>query len=234
VALYEKNTELGGQLNLAAIPPHKEEIRNVIDYLVFQVKKLNVHLYLNSEATGETVSGEDPDVILVATGALPVVPAVPGLTGEKLFSVEEALRGGRSLGKKVLVIGGGMVGCEVSEFLAGQGREVVIVEILPEVASTMEGHNRRLLLERLNKLSVQIFTRSELLSLQGNRAVISKAGENLEVETDAVVAALGSRANRSCAPFESCGLPVHMIGDAVETRDIAAAVHEGFRAAMEF
>jgi len=72
-----------------------------------------------------------------------------------------------------------------------------------------------------------------VLSLQGNQALIRRAGENVKMETDGIVAALGSRANRSCAPFESCGLPCYTIGDAVETRDIAAAVHEGFRAAME-
>ena len=232
-ALYEKRAELGGQLNLAAIPPHKEEIRNILDYLVFQVKKLNVRLHLNCEATGETVSREDPDVILLAAGALPLLPSIPGLTEEKLFTVEEALRGRRSLGKKVLVVGGGMVGCEVSEFLASQGKEVTIVEILPEVAATMEGHNRWLLLERLNKLSVQIFTKSEVRSLQGNQAVICRAGKNFEMETDGIVPAMGSRANRSLSVFESCGLPCYTIGDAVETRDIAAAVHEGFRAAME-
>ena len=232
-ALYEKRAELGGQLNLAVIPPHKEELRNILDYLVFQVRKLNVQIHLNREATKETVNQEDPDVILVAAGALPVLPVIPGLSRERLFTVEEALLGRRILGEKILVIGGGTVGCEVSEFLASQGKEITIVEILPEVASAMEGHNRRLLLERLNKLPVQILTKSEVLSLRGNRAVIRKAGEDVELEMDGIVAAMGSRANRACTEFESCGRPFYIIGDAVESRDIAAAIHEGFRAAME-
>ena len=233
VALYEKETGLGGQVNLAVIPPHKEELRNILDYLFFQVKKLNVQIHLESVATRETVEKEDPEVIILAAGALPVLPEIPGLGREKLFTAEEALQGKRSLGEKILVIGGGMVGCEVAEFLAVQGKEVTIVEILPEVASGMEGHNRRLLLERLDKLSVKMLTGSEVLSFQGNRAMIRKAGESIKLETDGVVSAMGSRSNRSCAELESCGLPFYTVGDAVETRDIAAAVHEGFRAAME-
>jgi 2,4-dienoyl-CoA reductase-like NADH-dependent reductase (Old Yellow Enzyme family)/thioredoxin reductase len=233
VALYEKGAELGGQVNLAVIPPHKEELQNILDYLIFQVKKLNIPVHLNHEATRETVSKEDPDAIILAAGALPVSPQVPGLAREMVFSAEEALRGKRSLGAKILVIGGGMVGCEVAEFLASRGKEVTIVEILPEVAITMEGHNRRLLLERLDKLGLKILTGSEVLRFQGTRAVIRKDGETFDLEADGVIAALGSRANRSCAELESCGLPFYAVGDAVSTRDIAAAVHEGFRAAME-
>jgi pyruvate/2-oxoglutarate dehydrogenase complex dihydrolipoamide dehydrogenase (E3) component len=125
------------------------------------------------------------------------------------------------------------VGCEVAEFLASQGKEVTIVEMLPEVAVTMEGHNRRLLLERMNKLGLKILTGSEVLRFQGTRASIRQDGETFELEADGVIAALGSRANRSCVELESCGIPVYAVGDAVSTRDIAAAIHEGFRAAME-
>jgi 2-enoate reductase len=121
----------------------------------------------------------------------------------------------------------------VAEFLACRGKKVTIVEILPEPAAAMEGHNRRLLLERLDRLSVKILTGSELLSFQGTRAVIRKGGESLQVDADGVVSAIGSRSNRDCAELESCGRPFYTVGDAVETRDIAAAVHEGFRAAME-
>ena len=233
VVLYEKGSQLGGQVNLAVIPPHKEELQNILDYLIFQFKKLDIPVHLNQEVTREIVSKENPEVIILAVGALPVIPKIPGLGREMVFSVEEALRGKRSLGAKILVIGGGMVGCEAAEFLASQGQEVTIVEILPELAITMEGNNRLLLLERLNKLGVKILTGSEVLRFQGTRAVISKNGDTFELEVDGVIAALGSRANRSCAELESCGLPFYTVGDAVSTRDIAAAIHEGFRTAME-
>ena len=233
VVLYEKGPQLGGQVNLAVIPPHKEELHNIIDYLIFQVNKLNIPIHLNREANKETVSKEDPAAIILAAGALPVVPQIPGLAREMVFSAEEVLLGKRNLGLRILVIGGGMVGCEVAEFLASQGKEVTIVEILSEVVLTMESHSRRLLLERLDKLGLRILTKSEVLRFHGPRAVIHKDEEIFELEVDGVIAAVGSKENRSCAELESCGLPFYTVGDAVSTRDIAAAVQEGFRAAME-
>jgi len=233
VVLYEKGAQLGGQVNSAVIPPHKEELRNVLDYLIFQLKKLNISIHLNHEVNRKTVNKENPDVIVLAAGALPILPQIPGLTQEMVFSPEEVLLRKRSLGEKILVIGGGMVGCEVAEFLASQGKKVTIVEILSDVAATMEGNSKRLLLERLDKLTVKILTRSKVIHFQGSRVVIRKPEKIIDLEMDGVIAALGSHANRSCDELEICGRPLYTVGDAVKTRDITAAIHEGFRAAME-
>ncbi len=232
VALYEKDPKLGGQVNLAVIPPHKEELCNLLDYLVVQMKKLNVEVHLGREATAETVTKERPEAILVATGALPLLPEIPGLKRERLFTPEGALEGERPMGEKIMVIGGGMVGCEVAEYLAGKGKEVTIIEKLPEVASGMEGHTRRLLLERLKSLSVHMITGAEVFSIQGRNAIVRKAGITIEVETEGIVVAMGAKADRTCAEFQSCGLPFYAVGDCVEVRDIAAAIQEGFRVAM--
>ena len=178
VVLYEKGAKLGGQVNLAVIPPHKEELRNILDYLVFQLEKLNVEVHLGREATAETVTKERPDAIIVATGALPLFPEIPGLERERLFTPGEALEGDRPMGEKIIVIGGGMVGCEVAEYLAGKGKQVTIIEKLSEVASGMEGHTRRLLLERLKSLSVQMITGAEVLSLQGRNAIRPESRKN--------------------------------------------------------
>ncbi|HWU37258.1 MAG TPA: FAD-dependent oxidoreductase, partial [Candidatus Acidoferrum sp.] len=129
------------------------------------------------------------------------------------------------------IIGGGMVGCEVAEYLADKGKRVTIVEKLPEIAGGMDGSTRRLLLERLNRLSVRMITRAEVLSLQGETAILRQAGERVEVETEAVVAAMGAAADRTCEDFRSCGLPFYSIGDCAGVRDIAAAIQEGFAAA---
>jgi len=121
----------------------------------------------------------------------------------------------------------------VAEYLAGKGKQVTIIEKLSEVASGMEGHTRRLLLERLKSLSVRMITEAEVLSLQGRNANLRMAGKTMEVETEGIVVAMGARADRTCAEFQSCGLPFYPVGDCVEVRDIAAAIREGFRVAME-
>jgi 2,4-dienoyl-CoA reductase-like NADH-dependent reductase (Old Yellow Enzyme family)/thioredoxin reductase len=232
VVLYEKGAKLGGQVNLAVIPPHKEELRNILDYLPSQLKKLNVEVHLGREATAETVRKERPDAIIVATGALSLFPEIPGLERERLFTPGEALEGDRPMGEKIIILGGGMVGCEVAEYLAGKGKQVTIIEKLSEVASGMEGHTRRLLLERLKSLSIQIITGAEVQSLQGRNAILRKAGKIIEVETEGIVVAMGAKADRSCAEFQSCGLPFYAVGDCAEVRDIAAAIQEGFLVAM--
>jgi len=232
VVLYEKRSKLGGQVNLALIPPHKEELRNLLDYLVFQLEKLKVEVHLGTEATAESVTKERPDAIIVATGALPVFPEIPGLERERLFTPEECLEGDRPMGEKIIVVGGGMVGLEVAEYLAGKQKKITVVEKLPEIAAGMEGHTRRLLLERLTSLSVRMITEAEVLSLQGENAVLRKGGKTMEVPTDGIVVAMGSRADRTCEEFQSCGLPFYPVGDCVEVEDIAAAIHGGHRVAM--
>ncbi len=180
VTLYEKKARLGGQVNLAVIPPHKEELQNLLDYLVFQLEALKVRTCLGTEATADTVEQEKPEAILLAAGARPLIPEIPGMRGEALFTPEEALGQNRPMGKKILVIGGGMVGCEVAEYLAARGKRVTIVEKLPEIAPGMDGSTRRLLLERLDRLSVRMITEAEVLSLEGDVAVLRQGGESKE------------------------------------------------------
>lgn len=232
VVLYEKKARLGGQVNLAVIPPHKEELQNLLDYLVSQMETLKVRTCLGTEATSDTVEREKPDAIILATGARPLIPEIPGLRGEAVFTPEEALEQSRPMGEKILVIGGGMVGCEVAEYLAGKGKQVTIVEKLSEIAPGMEGYTRRLLLERLGRLSVRMIPEAEVLSVQGEKAVLRQAGERVEVETEGIVAAMGASADRTGEDFRSCGPAFYAVGDCVRVRDIAAAIQEGFAAAM--
>jgi NADPH-dependent 2,4-dienoyl-CoA reductase/sulfur reductase-like enzyme len=232
VVLYEKKSRLGGQVNLAVIPPHKEELQNILDYLTCQMERLKVRTCLGAEATADTAAKERPEAIVLAAGARPLVPEIPGLPGERLFTPEEALERSRPMGEKVLVIGGGMVGCEVAEFLAERGKRVTIVEKLPEIAPAMDGSTRRLLLERLGRLSVRMITGAEVLALQGGKAILLQAGKKMGVDIEAIVAAMGAAGDRSGEEFQSCGVPLYAVGDCTGVRDIAAAIQEGFAAAM--
>jgi len=125
-----------------------------------------------------------------------------------------------------------MVGCEVAEYLAGKGKRVTIVEKLPTMALGMEGHNRRLLLERLSRLSVRMIPEAEVMSFQGETAVLRQAGMEMEIEAKGIVAAMGAAGDRSGEEFQSCGVPLYAVGDCAGVRDIAAAIQEGFAAAM--
>ena len=234
VSLHEKGESLGGQVNLAVIPPHKEELRNILDFLIPQIRSLKVEVHLRSEVTRETIEQANPDAVILALGTRPLIPEIPGWEREKIFTPEEALRGSGSLGERVVVAGGGMVGCEIAEYLADKGKKVVIVEKLPDIAYADEACTRNLLLQRLTRLGVKWITESEIVSGQGDRINVNKRGETLQVEADGIVAALGSQSDKSLEnSMESSGRKFFIVGDCREARDVGAAIHEGFRAALE-
>ncbi len=235
VKLYEREKKLGGQVNLALMPPHKEELQNILDYFVPLMKQLGVAVSLKKAVTPKMIEKEKANVIVLATGALPLIPEIPGLDSQEVFTPAEVLQEKSPLlGKKIMVAGGGMVGCEVAEYLASQGKQVTIVEKLPEVGVGMEPFTRTLLIERLNKLAVKVLTGWEIASIQGREAILKKEGEEMAIEADAIVMALGARPNDALeASLRSSGRTVYTIGDALEARDIAAAIHDGFRVAMQ-
>lgn len=234
VSLYEREQKLGGQVNLAVLPPYKEELRNVLDYLVPQMKRLNIRVCLQRDVTQETIEEENPDVVILAAGASPLIPEIPGLGKEMVFTPEEVLKGDRRRGEKILVAGGGMVGCEVAEYLASNGKQVTIVEKLPEIGIGVETHTKNLLLQRLSKMAVKVIPESEIVSVQGRRVILDRKGGRLQVEADGIVMALGNKPNNSLAePLRASGRPFYIIGDCLEAGEIATAIGEGFRVAME-
>ena len=129
VMLYDANARLGGQLLWASMPPLKETLHAFRDYLVTQLTKLGVRIQLGEEVTSELVASMRPDVIILATGARPIVPEIPKGDGGTLAAAESALDGKINVGTKVVVLGGGMTGAETAEWLADQGKHVTIVEV---------------------------------------------------------------------------------------------------------
>ncbi len=123
VTLWEAKGRLGGALMPGAAAPHKQEINNLIAFLSHQTRKLGVSVQLSKEATPEDVVGERADEVIVATGGLPMIPEIPGLGGKNVVTAVEALTGEEEAGEEVVIIGGGMVGCETAEFLAGKGKK---------------------------------------------------------------------------------------------------------------
>ncbi len=121
VTLYERANQLGGQLRYAFLPPGREEIQNIITYLEKQISKNNVTIKTGKEADLQTLQEESPDVVVVATGGHPVLPGIPGVNGKNVYTASSILEGNISVGKDVVIIGGGTVGCEVALYVAKLG-----------------------------------------------------------------------------------------------------------------
>jgi pyruvate/2-oxoglutarate dehydrogenase complex dihydrolipoamide dehydrogenase (E3) component len=220
---------------MAVIPPNKEEIRNILEFLTWQVTNLNIEIHLRSEVNEDIIRKDNPDAVILATGAEPVIPEIPGGNIMHIFTPAKALQKDNIMGERIVVIGGGLVGCETAEYLSSNGKQVVIVEKLPEIAMGIESHTKLLLLERLNKLGVKVIIESEVISVQGKTMSLrSKRGETHQIQADEIVIALGSKSDNSLQrKLEALGLLVFVIGDCKEARDIATAIHEGFRVATE-
>ncbi len=234
VTLFEKRAKLGGQLNVAALPPHKADIIPWVDHMARQLEKSGVATELNSEATVGMLTSTNPDAVVIATGATPAVPEIPGADRSDVFLAQDVLSDDVIEGQNVVVIGGGMVGCETAYYLAEQGKTVTIVEALTRMASDMFFMTRRRLLDGLRNRGVTLLngvTCSEIG--KGSVIVTTAEGERRTVPADAVVLAVGYRANQSLSrALEGIVSETYCIGDASEPRRILDAVREGYRAGL--
>jgi 2,4-dienoyl-CoA reductase-like NADH-dependent reductase (Old Yellow Enzyme family)/NADPH-dependent 2,4-dienoyl-CoA reductase/sulfur reductase-like enzyme len=237
VALYDKRSEIGGNLLLASIPPGKDKLLWFRDYEANQLSKLNVTLKLGVEVTPELIHKTKPDVLIVATGSSPIVPKIPGVNRGNVLTAWDILGGKRRLdGQKVVVAGGSIVGAETAEFLAEQGNKVTLVEMLPRIAGDMEVINRRGLIEALEAKRVTMLTEHEVNEVIDKGLLITdkSKGEKRVIEADWVILALGSKPNDKLAKALEGGISeIYWVGDCKESRTILAAVYEGARAAMQ-
>jgi 2,4-dienoyl-CoA reductase-like NADH-dependent reductase (Old Yellow Enzyme family)/thioredoxin reductase len=226
VTLFEKD-RLGGQFRLAVLAPGKQRMSQPLRSLVKQVERSGVEVRLGEEATREKLEELGPDAIIFATGSRPDVPDIPGLDGPIIG--EDVLRETRDVGNRVLVLGGGMVGIEVAEFLAGRGSQVTVVEVLDEVAHDMDPVNRKMTLKRIGSLPVEMHTATELLRLEEGRAVVRKGDAELELGPfDDVVVATGNHPYDALSgQMREAGFTVMVVGDARKPGRIADAVTAG-------
>jgi pyruvate/2-oxoglutarate dehydrogenase complex dihydrolipoamide dehydrogenase (E3) component len=227
VTLFEKEAELGGRFRVASNPPKKSDIKEFVQYLIRSVVESGVEIKTGSSIRAEDLAGmSDFDEVVIAVGGEPMSLPVSEAQSHVALA-EDVLQNKVNVGSRVLVVGGGMVGCETAEWLATAGKQAMIVEQLPQVAVDVEARTRKLLLSRLGAHKVDIMCNTRVESLEKDKVVCSQAGVRFEIEgVDTIVLALGYRANSFIAHIESKKL--HRIGDCVQPRTAMAAVHEGF------
>ena len=232
VSLYEKGDSLGGQLNLAAVPPGKQKIGWVIEFLKGQLNRPNVETHLNREVKVEDVVKEAADVLIVAAGSRPIQPDIPGLDEDRVITAHDLLaRQRRVRGKKIVVIGAGQTGCETAEFLADKGFEVTLMDLLParELAPDAVPDHRNPLLARLRARGIEISTEQTAREMMQNRLVVVTAGgEERFLEVDTVVLAAGTEPVRKIADQAKGKVPeIYVIGDSAGSRRLADAIYDG-------
>ncbi len=231
VTIFEKR-KLGGRLFEASFPDFKADIKLLIRYLVTQVEKAGIPVIFE-EATAEKILASQPDAVILAAGAAPVVIDVPGLDKSLVRGALDILNGAKT-GQEVVIIGGGMVGSEIALLLGEQGKKVTIVEMLAKITPMPEERKgpRNAYFERLAKCQypLKVMTETRLEAIMDTGVIVSaRDGRKSELKANNVVLALGFRADKSLYNELKTheGLEVYTVGDYVKPREIYDAIHEG-------
>jgi 2,4-dienoyl-CoA reductase-like NADH-dependent reductase (Old Yellow Enzyme family)/thioredoxin reductase len=235
VVLYEKQERLGGQLNVAAIPPFKGEIKELTNWLVAQVKKRKIQLRLGEKAMADDILKEKPDAIIVATGARPLIPKTPGVDRKNVMVAENVLLNEKLLhGEDILIVGGGQIGCETADFVASRKKKVTLVA-RRHFADDVPTRTRPILIKRLEDQGVRIQRGLDLLEITDRGAVFVDINDSTrkEIQADQIILAVGYVPNRELADeLKQKFREVYLVGDCVQPRKILNAIHEGYQVAL--
>ena len=238
VVLLEREMELGGQMRLACIPPHKQELSKWIVYLEHELERLSVDVRLNTAADRAVIDGLAPEVLILATGAKEMLPPVPGIDPEQAVTAWQVLSGETVIpGGNVLVVGGGMVGCEICEYLMHQKRgslHITMIEMADEIGAGMVVNNRVPTMIRLNRPEITMMTGTKLMSVNGSDVTVERHGvqETFGGFTH-VIYACGARPARALFDELKEAYPeAVLIGDASQPAQALEAVRQAVETAV--
>jgi pyruvate/2-oxoglutarate dehydrogenase complex dihydrolipoamide dehydrogenase (E3) component len=229
VTLYEKGKALGGQLRVAIAPPDKVNLAPLIPYLERQLRRTGVKVLFGSELTAEKALALRADAVVCAAGVLPARLPIPGFDEPIVMNVKAALEGAR-VGRRIVIIGGGVVGCEAAQLFAGRGKRVSVVEMLDSLALRMVATSRTILLSHIERLGVAALTSRRCIEIRRRSVVIEAAdGRREELPADTVLIAVGDRPNRSLAlALAGKVAEIYEVGDERESASVLEAVASGY------
>ena len=220
VTLLEKEAELGGNFRIAAYPPGKGQLTALVRSLIVRCRKAGVTIRCGTAADAAQIRALSPDALILAAGSTPIFPKLPGLDLVSAVSAQELLEGKVSAGQKVLVVGGGMVGCETAAFLAERGHQVTVVELKDTIAADVPPENRRCLFDLFRTYGVRLYPGCQVKQFSPHKVdYTGQDGTDASFGPfDTVVLAVGSRANHVLGEeAERLAPQVFEIGDAART-----------------
>ena len=234
VKLFEKREQLGGALLEASVPEFKHELKDLVDYLSNQLKRLNVDVHLNTEITAAQIFKKRPDAVVVAAGSKPSMPEIPGIDSENCINGLEVYKG-RDVGETVVIVGGGMLGSELALHLAEKGKKVILTTRQEKIAYDMEMAHSIVFMGRLVNSGVRVHTNKLLSQITPEGVVmldLARLGERTEVKADTIIVMGGFQPDQSlCEQLNGNGLQVIPVGDCIQPRGIHEAIYEGHLAA---
>ena len=236
VTLFEKTTTLGGQLNIACVPPRKEEMRRAAQDLIHAVCNAGVHLCMGQTRTAEQLKDAGFEAVINAVGAHSAAPRIPGIDSVNVADAWKVLAGEQQVYGTVAVIGGGMVGCETAEYLAARGCKVSVIEMMDKIAAGESTTILPTLLENYKTYGVEQYPSHKVKEFRMDAVVCeNKDGAEVTIPCDYIVLAMGARSNEfDAAAMEAANIPVYSIGDAAgKAADISNAIRTGYDTACQ-
>ena len=236
VSLYESTDKLGGNMRLAAYPPGKGDITNMIRSYIVRCEKAGVKIHMNTTVDLEMVKAEKPDAVIVSTGSRTLILPIEGIENPAIIHGSDLLDGKRAAGKKVLVVGGGMVGCETAAFLGEQQHDVTVIEYRDTVGADVIHEHRVFLMEDFKNYGIKEITGAKVCKFFDDGVEYeSPDGSRHEVRGfDSVVLSMGFKNyNPFAEQLEELGQEVYVVGDATRARRALDATKEAYAAAMQ-
>lgn len=235
VTLLEEDSRLGGQFFLASVPHRKQILATALGWMIRHAYAAGAKIELGVKATADSVIQRSPDAVIIASGGVPIVPKVSGIDRDEVVIAGDVLLGLAPVqGTNVLVVGGGLVGVDVAEFLAVQGKRITIMDMLDSIAADMEQYRRYWVMKSLEEHGTQFLTKTTLKEITRDGVIVERDGRQESLgRFDTIVIATGYRATGPSLAQQLQGrVPeVHTIGDAVDPRTAVEAIYEGGRTA---
>jgi 2,4-dienoyl-CoA reductase-like NADH-dependent reductase (Old Yellow Enzyme family)/thioredoxin reductase len=231
VLLCERAKELGGQLNLASIPPGRKEIDRFREFLVRRLQKTEVQVFKGRGADFRFIKKERPDGVILASGASPRCMDVPGLKKNHSLTAWDVLSGKKEPKGECVVLGAGLVGCETADYLSEKGMTVSVVEILSEIATGADADTKAYFELRFRESGVRVYTGAEVRQVNGTTMILKRGDEEIHLQAETVIFAVGADPNDKLHDeLMASGISVVTVGDCKKPRSILEAVKEGFEA----
>ncbi len=227
VDLFEKD-ELGGQFNLAFLPPKKESLKEIIVYYKEELKNHKIHL-IHQEANAQMMNSGNYDGVILASGSIPMVPPIKGL--KKYYWTEFLNDDQLPKNEKVVVVGGGLIGLEVASKLILGNNKIIVVEMLDEIARGMEMIEKNMTLKRLKENNVAIYLKHQVIEIKGEEVLIQNESQSIRLQ--GIQKIIMTTGMKSYLPFKKeINTPVYRVGDAKKVGKAQEAIHEAYALAL--
>lgn len=228
VIMYDREKQTGGMLNQAVIPPFKEELKNILEYYNYELKRLRIDTRIDTEINIDKLGQERPDSVIIATGARTNIPDVAGVDKYPAVTAVDVLRGNVEVGENAVIIGGGMIGLETGEYLAEKGKKVTLIEM--DILARDVGPVSRWGLISRTRGKIEIHTRTKLLEVKESSVVVlGKDNKQREFKADTIIFATGMKSNNEIVrDIALLDIEYFLAGSCNEPGQIADAIHDGY------